>query len=69
MVVSALLAGTLSPPTTPRRCGAVLLPGRGLSIVDHLVEEKGGVVEVETEDGKRTRFTVRLSPHRTEEGP
>jgi sensor histidine kinase regulating citrate/malate metabolism len=40
-----------------------------LSIVDHLVEEMDGVVEVETEDGKGTRFTVRLPPHRTKEGP
>lgn len=41
--------------------------GLGLSIVDHLVEEMGGVVDVETEEGEGTCFTVRLPVRPAEE--
>ncbi len=34
--------------------------GLGLSIVDHLVEELGGTIDVETEKGEGTCFAVRL---------
>ncbi len=41
--------------------------GLGLSIVNHLVEEHGGTIELETEKGEGTCFTVRLPITREEE--
>jgi len=43
--------------------------GLGLSIVDHLVQELGGTIEVDTAKGEGTCFLVRLPRTRPEDAP